>query len=69
MTTTVSKDAPWTGWHRPAAGRPWRRICGADSWDGCWAILTAPVERGDCTVPASGADPNAPPRPAARCNR
>jgi hypothetical protein len=67
MTARAMTDAPWSGWHRPAAGRPWRRVCEAESWDACWAVLTASCEGGDLTVLSAEVDPNA--RPTARAGR
>jgi hypothetical protein len=56
--TTDTAPAPWSGWHRPNARSPWRRLCEAESFDACWSLLRGLVERGDATVVSSDVDPN-----------
>jgi hypothetical protein len=65
-TKTTTDAAPWAGWHRPAARRPWRRVCEGESWSACWDILMAFTEAGDKVVLAAREDPNAPRQPAGR---
>lgn len=42
MTTTAPPFDPdptiYVGWLRPTGG-PWRRVCRASTWDGCWDLL------------------------------
>jgi hypothetical protein len=52
-------DKPaFTGWHRPGAAYPWRRIVEAEGEDDCWAMLLSATIGGDLTVTASHRDAN-----------
>ena len=61
MTTTLTPESPWTGWHRPLGGT-WEEYCRASTEREAWDALLDLAEPGDRTVTRGNRRPEDRPR-------